>query len=137
VVGEFVDDGVSATRNKPEDRPGWRQRLRSPAPFDAVVVWKVDRLARRVIDFLHADETLQARGAAIVCVEQSIDMTTGEGRAFAQMLAVFGEMGASATSSRILAAWAHLVAQGRIPSGSTGCAAWWIACWGETPFTPS
>jgi site-specific DNA recombinase len=117
VVGEFIDDGVSATRNKPEHRPGWRSLLGSPVPFDAVVVWKVDRLARRVIDFLHADETLQARGAAIVCVEQSIDMTTGEGRAFAQMLAVFGEMEAAAISSRITAARAHLISQGRIPGG--------------------
>lgn len=117
VVGEFIDDGVSATRNKPEGRPGWRSLLSSQVPFDAVVVWKVDRLARRVIDFLHADQTLQARGAAIVCVEQSIDMTTGEGRAFAQMLAVFGEMEAAAISSRITAAREHLVSQGRIPGG--------------------
>jgi site-specific DNA recombinase len=117
VVGEFIDDGVSASRNKPEDRPGWRNLMGSPVPFEAVVVWKVDRLARRVIDFLHADQTLQARGAAIVCVEQSIDMTTGEGRAFAQMLAVFGEMEAAAISSRILAAREHLFSEGRIPGG--------------------
>jgi site-specific DNA recombinase len=117
VVGEFVDDGVSASRNKPENRPAWRSLMRSPVPFEAVIVWKVDRLARRVIDFLHADETLQARGAAIVCVEQSIDMTTGEGRAFAQMLAVFGEMEAAAISSRIKAAREHLVSEGRIPGG--------------------
>lgn len=117
VVGEFIDDGVSASRNKPEERPGWRRLMSSPVPFEAVIVWKVDRLARRVIDFLHADETLQARGAAIVCVEQSIDMTTGEGRAFAQMLAVFGEMEAAAISSRILAAREQLVLEGRIPGG--------------------
>jgi DNA invertase Pin-like site-specific DNA recombinase len=117
VVGEFIDDGVSASRNKPEERPGWRSLMSSPVPFEAVIVWKVDRLARRVIDFLHADETLQARGAAIVCVEQSIDMTTGEGRAFAQMLAVFGEMEAAAISSRILAAREQLVAEGRVPGG--------------------
>lgn len=117
VVDEFIDDGVSATHNKPERRPGWRSLLASPVPFEAVVVWKVDRLARRVIDFLHADETLQARGAAIVCVEQSIDMTTGEGRAFAQMLAVFGEMEAAAISSRIASARAHLISEGRIPGG--------------------
>ncbi|MGH3346354.1 MAG: recombinase family protein [Nocardioides sp.] len=54
VVGEFVDDGVSATHNKPERRPGWRSLLAFQVPFEAVVVWKVDRLARRVIDFLHA-----------------------------------------------------------------------------------
>jgi site-specific DNA recombinase len=117
VVGEFIDDGVSASRNKPEERPGWRGLMGSPMPFEAVIVWKVDRLARRVIDFLHADQTLQARGAAIVCVEQSIDMTTGEGRAFAQMLAVFGEMEAAAISSRIIAAREQLVAEGRIPGG--------------------
>src|SRR3954447_20849453 len=51
VVGEFIDDGVSATHNKPEHRPGWRSLMASPVPFEAVVVWKVDRLARRVIDF--------------------------------------------------------------------------------------
>ena len=89
----------------------------SQVPFEAVIVWKVDRLARRVIDFLHADETLQARGAAIVCVEQSIDMTTGEGRAFAQMLAVFGEMEAAAISSRIMAAREQLISQGRVAGG--------------------
>jgi DNA invertase Pin-like site-specific DNA recombinase len=117
LVGEFIDDGVSASPNKPEDRPGWRSLMGSLVPFEAVIVWKVDRLARRVIDFLHADQTLQARGAAIVCVEQSIDMTTGEGRAFAQMLAVFGEMEAAAISSRITAAREQLIAEGRVPGG--------------------
>lgn len=117
VVGEYIDDGVSATRNKPEDRAGWRALMNSQLPFEAVIVWKVDRLARRVIDFLHADETLQARGAAIACVEQSIDMTTGEGRAFAQMLAVFGEMEASAISSRLVAAREHMLSEGRVPGG--------------------
>jgi hypothetical protein len=68
----------------------------SPAGYDAVIVWKVDRLARRVLDFLHADEALQGRGAGIVAVEDPIDMTTPQGRAFAIMLAVFGEMEAEA-----------------------------------------
>lgn len=117
VVGEFVDDGVSATSNKPEKRQGWRNLLGCDQGFDAVVIWKVDRLARRVIDFLHADETLQERGAAIVCVEQSIDMTTGEGRAFAQMLAVFGELEAATLSSRMTAARVHLLHAGRVPAG--------------------
>lgn len=61
VVGEFVDDGVSATSNRPEDRKGWTALL-AAGDFDAVIIWKVDRLARRVLDFLHADEALQARG---------------------------------------------------------------------------
>ena len=46
VLGEFVDDGVSATANRPEERRGWTSLLVS-GDFDAVVIWKVDRLARR------------------------------------------------------------------------------------------
>lgn len=76
VVGVFRDEGVSASSNRPEDRAGWRALLACKERYDTVIVWKVDRLARRVLDFLHADEALQARGAGLVAVEDPIDMTT-------------------------------------------------------------
>ncbi|MDR0416056.1 MAG: recombinase family protein, partial [Propionibacteriaceae bacterium] len=116
VVGEFVDDGVSATANRPEDRRGWAALL-AAGGFDAVVIWKVDRLARRVLDFLHADETLHARGAGLIAVEDPIDMTSPQGRAFAVMLAVFGEMEAEAMRARVRAARAQILKQGRWPGG--------------------
>jgi len=117
VVAEAVDDGVSATKNRPEDRVGWRSLLDSTTSYDAVVVWKVDRLARRVLDFLHADEALRGRDAAIVAVEDPIDMTTAQGRAFATMLAVFAEMEAAALSARVRAARRTLVTAGRRVGG--------------------
>jgi site-specific DNA recombinase len=116
VVGEFTDDGVSATANRPEDRKGWAALLATDG-FDAVVIWKVDRLARRVLDFLHADETLQKRDAGLVAVEDPIDMTTPQGRAFAVMLAVFGEMEAEAIRARVRAARAQLLKDGRWVGG--------------------
>jgi DNA invertase Pin-like site-specific DNA recombinase len=116
VLGEFVDDGVSATANRPEERKGWAALL-ATIGFDAVVIWKVDRLARRVLDFLHADETLQNRGAGLVAVDDPIDMTSPQGRAFAVMLAVFGEMEAEAMRARVRAARAQLVKVGRWPGG--------------------
>ncbi|HWK25182.1 MAG TPA: recombinase family protein [Solirubrobacter sp.] len=116
VVGEFIDDGVSATANRPEDREGWSSLL-AAGNFEAVVIWKVDRLARRVLDFLHADETLQQRGAGLVAVEDPIDMTSPQGRAFAVMLAVFGEMESEATRARVRAARTHLLKAGRWPGG--------------------
>ncbi len=116
VVGEFVDDGVSATANRPEDRKGWSALLDAP-DFQAVVIWKIDRLARRVLDFLHVDEVLQERGAGLVAVEDPIDMTTPMGRAFATILAVFGEMEAAAIASRVRAARAHLLTEGRWVGG--------------------
>ncbi len=116
VVGEFVDDGVSATANRPEDRRGWGELL-DARDFQAVVVWKIDRLARKVLDFLHVDEVLRDRGAGLVAVEDPIDMTTPMGRAFATILAVFGEMEAAAIASRVKAARAHLVKEGRWTGG--------------------
>lgn len=116
VLGEFVDDGVSATANRPEDRKGWGDLMRAHG-FDAVIVWKVDRLARRVLDFLQVDQALQERGAGLVAVEDPIDMTTPMGRAFATILAVFGEMEAAAIASRVKAARAHLVKEGRWTGG--------------------
>jgi len=116
VVGEFIDDGVSATANRPEDRRGWKQLL-TAEDFQAVIVWKIDRLARKVLDFLHVDEVLRERGAGLVAVEDPIDMTTPMGRAFATILAVFGEMEAAAISSRVKAARAHLVKEGRWTGG--------------------
>jgi DNA invertase Pin-like site-specific DNA recombinase len=116
IVGEFVDDGVSATANRPEERHGWNSLL-AAHDFDAVIIWKVDRLARRVLDFLHADETLQKRGAGLVAVEDPIDMTSPQGRAFAVMLAVFGEMEAEAIRARVRAARAQILKDGRWPGG--------------------
>ncbi len=116
VVGEFIDDGVSATANRPEDRRGWSSLL-ADGDFDAVVIWKVDRLARRVLDFLHADEALQRRGAGLVAVEDPIDMMSPQGRAFAVMLAVFGEMEAEAIRARVGAARAQLHKDGRFVGG--------------------
>lgn len=117
VVGEFVDD-VSATNNRPEDREGWTTLLAAADGFDAVVVWKVDRLARRVLDFLHADEALRQYNAGLVAVEDPIDMTTSQGRAFATMLAVFGEMEAEAIRARVKDARDKLLRDGRWPGGS-------------------
>ncbi|GAA4731186.1 hypothetical protein GCM10023350_13120 [Nocardioides endophyticus] len=119
VVAEYVDDGVSASANAPEHRKGWQQVLNHPrGTYDLVLVWKVDRLARKVLDFLHADEALRERGAAVAAVEDPIDMSTGQGRAFATMLAVFAEMEADSIRVRVQGARRALIAAGRVPGGA-------------------
>lgn len=118
VVGVFRDEGVSATHSKPEDRKGWRALVAADEKYDAVVIWKVDRLARRVIDFLNANEAVKGRGAGIVAVEDPIDMTTPQGEAFATMLAVFGQLEAATIRARVAAARDYLLRSGRYVGGS-------------------
>lgn len=118
VVGTFKDDGVSATHNKPSDRDGWRELLASPTRYDAVVIWKLDRLARRVLDFHLANQALGERSAALVAVENSLDLTTADGRMIANVLASFAEYEADAISARVRAARTHLVRAGRVVGGT-------------------
>ena len=119
VVLEAVDDGVSASTNKPEHRLGWRSILTSAESFDLVIIWKIDRLARSVLDFLNANEALEKRGAAIKAVEDPIDMSSDMGKMIAVILAVFAEMEAKAIGARVKAAHLQLKKDGRIPSGRT------------------
>ena len=118
VVATFKDDGVSATHNKPEDRAGWRALLASRETFDTVIIWKLDRLARRVIDFHLANQSLTERGAALVAVENSIDMGTSDGKLVANVLASFAEYEADAISARVSAARKHLVQSRRVVGGT-------------------
>jgi hypothetical protein len=81
------------------------------------VIWKVDRLARRTLDFLHADQALRDRKAGVVAWKtRRHDHRAG--RAFATMLAVFAELEAEAISARVTAARATLLRSGRYVGGS-------------------
>jgi len=117
VVGEFIDSGVSATHNKPQDRKAWSSLLTSPTRFDMVLVWKSDRLARRVTDFLSAADAVKARGASLAAVEESLDLSTSQGRAMATMLATFAELEASSIRERVTAARSHMLRNGRYVGG--------------------
>ncbi|MDD9206504.1 recombinase family protein [Georgenia sp. 10Sc9-8] len=118
VVATFVDEGVSASRNRPEDRAGWRALMESTEPFEAVIIWKLDRLARRVLDFHLANEALKGRGAGLVAVENAIDMATPDGRLVAGVLAQFAEYEAEAIAARVRAARRHLLHAGRVVGGT-------------------
>lgn len=118
MVATFTDDGVSASHNRPEARAGWSALLASPEPYDAVIIWKLDRLSRRVLDFHLANRALEERGAGLVAVENAIDMATPDGRLIAGVLAQFAEYEADAISSRVRAARKHLIRNGRLPGGT-------------------
>lgn len=53
---------------------------------DALVVSKLDRLSRSVMDFGALVERAQRKGWAIVVIDPAIDMTTANGRFFANVL---------------------------------------------------
>lgn len=59
--------------------------------FDAVVVWKFDRLARSLPALLEALETFHALGIDFIATTQNIDTTTPMGRLFFSIVGAFAE----------------------------------------------
>jgi DNA invertase Pin-like site-specific DNA recombinase len=118
VVETFKDDGVSASKNRPEDRKGWQELMACAKPWDIVIVWKLDRLVRRIVHFWDTYKWLDANGKSLVSVMDNLDMTTTMGRMVAGLLAGFAEMEAEAISTRVSAARKYLLENGRVVGGA-------------------
>ncbi len=65
--------------------------LKVVGPGDALVVTKLDRLGRSLVDLATIARDLDKRGVNLLVLDQAIDTSTSAGRAFFGMLAVFAE----------------------------------------------
>lgn len=125
LVSVVSDEGESA---KSLDRPGLRSILNDrcdpgECPIGAVVVLKLDRLTRSVVD-LHALLAWFTRNEiALVAVEESLDTTTAAGRLMLNILTSVSQWEREAIGERTKTALRHLKAQGRRYSGKApyGC----------------
>lgn len=73
------------------NRSGLDKCLKSLVRGDVLVVWKIDRLGRRLYDLVDLMRKLDNMGVGFVSITQNIDTTTPQGRMMLQMLFVFAE----------------------------------------------
>jgi len=73
------------------DRPGMAKLLAYAEPGDTVVVWRVDRLGRSLIDVLNTVKLLSEREVNLRSVTDAIDPSTTAGRMMLNMLATLAE----------------------------------------------
>src|SRR5262249_28400732 len=88
IVEEFVDRGVSGAA---ERRPALDRLLRAAwdGRIQAVLVWRLDRLARSTKHLLATLETLRTLGVQFVSLQEQFDTTSPIGQA---MVTVIGAM---------------------------------------------
>lgn len=72
-------------------RPGMKKLLEYAESGDTVVVWRVDRLGRSLIDVLNTVNLLRDRGVAVKSISDGIDPVTSTGRLMLNMLARLAE----------------------------------------------
>jgi DNA invertase Pin-like site-specific DNA recombinase len=101
LVNEHYDDGGWSGGNMA--RPALQQLLADVAAgkVDVIVVYKVDRLTRSLVDFARIVEALDKAGASFVSVTQAFNTTTSMGRLTLNVLLSFAQFEREVTSERI------------------------------------
>lgn len=67
---------------------------------DVLVISRLDRMARSVLDLAKIADTLQQKGVALRVLDQSIDTTTAEGRLMFSLLGAFAAFEADIRAER-------------------------------------
>jgi site-specific DNA recombinase len=100
VVPDRYDDGGFTGANM--DRPAVKRLLADvqAGKVNCIVVYKVDRLSRSLLDFMKIMEVLDKHGVTFVSVTQSFNTTTSPGRLLLNMLFSFAQFEREMISGR-------------------------------------
>lgn len=117
----FEDAGYSG---KNTDRPAFQDMMRRirNGEFTHVLVWKIDRISRNLLDFAEMYEELQSLRVTFVSKNEQFDTSTAIGEAMLKIILVFAELERNMTSERVTATMISranngLWNGGRIPFG--------------------
>lgn len=112
----FKDAGYSA---KNTDRPAFQRmmsRLRT-GEFSHLVVWKIDRISRNLIDFATMYEELKQLGVTFVSKNEQFDTSSAMGEAMLKIILVFAELERKMTSERVSAVMISRANEGKFNGG--------------------
>jgi DNA invertase Pin-like site-specific DNA recombinase len=106
----YVDKASGKTR---DGRPKLAEAIKFARKGDVLMVTRLDRLARSVIDLHTITKELNAKGVDLIVTEQSIDTTTPTGRLMFNMLAAIAEFETDLRKERQLEGIAKAKEEGR------------------------
>ncbi|MUO79701.1 recombinase family protein [Agrobacterium vitis] len=93
----FTDQGLSGADFQ---RPGLRKALRNLKDADMLVVWRLDRLGRSLIDLIETVDRLAKRGCEFRSLTENIDTSSSGGRLVFHMMAAMAEFERAIISER-------------------------------------
>ncbi|MGE3537792.1 MAG: recombinase family protein [Candidatus Tectimicrobiota bacterium] len=101
-VVEALEEIASGAK---DNRPKRQEVLKAAKQrkLDVIIVWKLDRWRRSLVDLMSSLQELTTIGVGFVSLTEALDLTTPAGRAFAGFLAVFAEFERDLIRERIKA----------------------------------
>lgn len=105
----FHTDKITGKKTK---REGLDKCLAELKPGDTLVVWRLDRLGRRLVHLVNLFESFKERSISFVSIMENFDTSTAAGRAMLSMMMVFAQMEREINSERVTAGLAIRKAEG-------------------------
>ncbi len=98
----FEDAGYSG---KNVSRPGFQAMMdrTRKGEFTHILVWKIDRISRNLLDFAQMYAELKKLGVAFVSKNEQFDTSSAMGEAMLKIILVFAELERNMTSERVTA----------------------------------
>lgn len=117
----FEDAGYSG---KNMDRPAYQKMMSQVRQglFTHILVWKIDRISRNLLDFANMYAELKELGVTFVSKNEQFDTSTAIGEAMLKIILVFAELERNMTSERVTATMINRANNGiwnggRVPFG--------------------
>jgi putative DNA-invertase from lambdoid prophage Rac len=110
-IALMVEEVGSGAKTRPRREELLRATRRRE--IDVIVVWRLDRWGRSLVDLIATLQELTVLKVGFVSLTEALDLTTPSGRAFAGMLAVFAEFERDILRDRVKAGIAQARKEGR------------------------
>lgn len=113
----FEDEGFSGGNT---NRPAFQKMLKliELNELDIVICYKIDRIARNTLDFLHTLEKFKNNNVELISVSEGFDPNTQMGKVMLTLLASFAEMERSNIQQRVSDNMLSIAKKGRWTGGS-------------------
>ncbi len=105
----FTDQGISGAKF---ERPGLAKTLSTLEAGDMLVVWRLDRLGRSLIELIRLIDALGDRGVEFRSLSESIDTSSSGGRLTFHLMGAMAEFERAIISERTRAGMAAARAKG-------------------------
>lgn len=117
IVAKYIDEGASG--KSITGRPYMKRLLKDAQErkFDTVMVYKIDRLARKLRDALEISDTLEQHNVKLISLNENFDTSTAFGRTAFQMLCSFAELERNTIVDRVKMGMIQRAKEGKYNGG--------------------
>jgi DNA invertase Pin-like site-specific DNA recombinase len=112
IIAEFCDEGVSGSC---DSRPQLDRMLfdAQRGRFQAILIWRLDRLGRSLQNLVRLFESFQAWNVALISFGEGLDFSTSMGKLFYQLSGAFAEFERDCIRERVKAGLRNAKARGK------------------------